>query len=378
MKRTQTIAQRASAVAGLTLLLSGNPFSSQASAAELQDPAPSPATPARSTPEWLAVQVALDRAGFSPGEIDGRSGPNTRTALEAFRRSRQLPAGEALDDALLAALGPVVEKPLVTYVITAEDTAGPFVERLPADMMEKASLESLGYTSVLELLGERFHVSPTLLEARNPGRAFAAGETILVPDVEPFSLPEGSGKRLSVRGGPKTESASARAGLAADQGHDVSGASHEAGVPAGRTSSTGSPERGLTVIVTKGTSALTVQDARGAVRFHAPVTIGSTRDPLPLGRWSVTGVFLNPVFHYNPDLFWDADPAHAKARIAPGPNNPVGPIWIDLTKEHYGFHGTPEPSTIGHTQSHGCIRLTNWDAARLAALVDEGTEVVFQ
>jgi lipoprotein-anchoring transpeptidase ErfK/SrfK len=106
--------------------------------------------------------------------------------------------------------------------------------------------------------------------------------------------------------------------------------------------------------------------------------VGSIRDPLPVGRWKVLGVYENPVFHYNPALFWDADPDHAKARIAPGPNNPVGPFWIDISKEHYGLHGTPDPWRVGHTQSHGCIRLTNWDVSRLAALVDAGTEVIFQ
>ena len=109
--------------------------------------------------------------------------------------------------------------------------------------------------------------------------------------------------------------------------------------------------------------------------FHAPVTSGSEHDPLPIGTWKVTSVEQMPAFNYNPDLFWDADPKHAKARIPPGPNNPVGTVWIDLSKEHYGIHGTPEPSKIGHTQSHGCVRLTNWDAQRLARWARPGTTV---
>ena len=92
----------------------------------------------------------------------------------------------------------------------------------------------------------------------------------------------------------------------------------------------------------------------------------------------MNGVSLNPPFRYNPDLFWDADPTHSKAVIPPGPNNPVGLVWIDISKEHYGLHGTPEPSTIGRTESHGCVRLTNWDALRLASLVKPGTPVVFR
>ena len=118
--------------------------------------------------------------------------------------------------------------------------------------------------------------------------------------------------------------------------------------------------------------------ADGTVVFHAPVSMGSDKDPLPKGEWKVNGTAVLPKFHYNPDLFWDADPSHAKATIAPGPNNPVGVVWIDLNKEHLGFHGTPEPARIGRSQSHGCLRLTNWDAMRLAALVGPGTKVVLQ
>ena len=129
--------------------------------------------------------------------------------------------------------------------------------------------------------------------------------------------------------------------------------------------------------VAKGASALTVADASGRVVFYAPVTTGSEHDPLPIGEWKVNGVQMNPTFRYNPDLFWDAEPAHTKATIPAGPNNPVGVVWIDISKEHYGLHGTPEPATIGRTQSHGCVRLTNWDALKLAALVKPGTRVVF-
>jgi lipoprotein-anchoring transpeptidase ErfK/SrfK len=133
----------------------------------------------------------------------------------------------------------------------------------------------------------------------------------------------------------------------------------------------------VVVTVSKSQSTLTVTDESGAVRLFAPVTTGSEQDPLPIGEWEVKGVQYNPTFHYNPDLFWDADPSHAKAKIPPGPNNPVGLVWIDLSKEHYGIHGTPEPSTVGRAQSHGCVRLTNWDALRLAGMVKPGTRVVF-
>jgi len=114
------------------------------------------------------------------------------------------------------------------------------------------------------------------------------------------------------------------------------------------------------------------------VVFFAPVTTGSEHDPLPPGRWTVTGVDWHPVFHYNPDLFWDAKRGDNKATIKSGPNNPVGVVWINLSLEHYGVHGTPEPANIGKTESHGCVRMTNWDAVRVASLVKRGTPVIFQ
>jgi lipoprotein-anchoring transpeptidase ErfK/SrfK len=134
----------------------------------------------------------------------------------------------------------------------------------------------------------------------------------------------------------------------------------------------------IVVTVSKGASALTVTNARGQIVFYAPVTTGSTHDPLTIGKWKVNGLRLNPTFHYNPRSFWNADPRGAKATISAGPNNPVGLVWIDISKKHYGLHGTPEPSTIGRTQSHGCVRLTNWDALRLASIVKPGTRVLFE
>jgi len=130
------------------------------------------------------------------------------------------------------------------------------------------------------------------------------------------------------------------------------------------------------VTVSKSNSALIVE--RGDdVLFFAPVSAGSKRDPLPIGRWKIRTISRNPSFNYNPDLFWDSDPEHSKAKIPAGPNNPVGVVWIDLSKEHYGLHGTPEPKMVGRTLSHGCVRLTNWDALTLAALVGAGTDVFF-
>jgi lipoprotein-anchoring transpeptidase ErfK/SrfK len=287
----------------------------------------------------LALQVALDRAGFSPGEIDGRMGTFTSRALDAFRQAKGIHASSPMVDPDTAkALGRPYEQPLVEYSITEADTKGPFAERIPHDMMEQSTLPALAYTSALEELAERFHLSPQLLTALNPGVPLEAGKTIRVPAVEPLQLPSKPGERHGTNG----------------------------------------HQPGATIELTKESAAIVVRDPQGGVLMYAPVTVGSEQDPLPTGEWKVTGVFDLPVFNYNPDLFWDADPSHAKAKIASGPNNPVGLVWIQINKEHFGLHGTPEPSRIGRSESHGCVRLTNWDAVRLAGLVEEGTPVTLR
>jgi lipoprotein-anchoring transpeptidase ErfK/SrfK len=279
----------------------------------------------------LTLQAALDRSGFSPGEIDGRPGPVTKRALAAFQQEHGLaPTGE-IDDKSWAALGVKPgesAKTVARYSISTEDAKGPFTSEIPEDMEAKAELSALGYTGVVEALAERFHASPALLEALNPDAEFAAGEAITVPQVE----------------------TAPRVGAV----------------------------RNVTVSVSKSAEALTVRDPDNGILMFAPVTVGSEHDPLPLGQWKVKGVQRNPVFSYNPDLFWDADPSHSKAKIPAGPNNPVGVVWIDLDKPHYGIHGTPDPGKIGHRESHGCVRLTNWDALKLAALVKPGTAVIFE
>jgi lipoprotein-anchoring transpeptidase ErfK/SrfK len=292
-----------------------------------------PATPqASSNTDDFALQVALDRAGFSSGVIDGRVGTNTKRAMEAYRTQ----TGRDPEP---------IDEPLVQYRITPNDVAGPFVDRIPADLMEQSTLPSLSYTSVAEALAERFHTTPEVLKRLNANASFAADETILVPNVEPLLMP------------------SATAGTSGRQNGTPRAVAMEANENIVR--------------VSKSSSSLSVTGADGKIVMFAPVTTGSENDPLPLGEWKVNSVNYNPPFRYNPDLFWDADPAHTKATIPPGPNGPVGLVWIDLSKEHYGIHGSPEPSRIGKTQSHGCVRLTNWDALKLASLVRPGTRVLF-
>jgi lipoprotein-anchoring transpeptidase ErfK/SrfK len=273
----------------------------------------------------VRAQILLDRAHFSPGEIDGRWGDNLRVAIVGYQAARMLNPSGVVDDDTWKSLDADTAPAVAPYTVTPDDVAGPFV-KIPHEMMAQAKLKGLGYQSVQEKLAERFHVNPTLLARLNPGKNLSkAGQEIIVPNVVREYI------------------------VAADK-----------------------------VVVSKKNRTVSAYAADGMLLAQYPATMGSEHDPLPIGDWKISEVDHYPWFHYNPALFWDAKAKDAKAKIAPGPNNPVGVVWIGLSKEHYGIHGSPEPSRIGHTESHGCIRLTNWDAEELSKMVKAGTPAVLQ
>ena len=311
-----------------------------------------------SGPAVLRAQVMLDRVGFAPGVIDGSFGMLMEKAIRAYQQAKNLPVNGRLDAATWAALPREKNPPLVRLAISAEDAAGPFTASIPADMGEKAKLPALNYTSVEEALAEKFHTTPAFLKQLNPGVDFRKpGTAILVPNVRGVAS-------LAAGATPSMGNAAANPTSWEEMVHELS---VQPGLP-----------KAARVIVDKSDTSVRAIDAQGRTIAFFPATIGSEKDPLPIGKWTIKGTAKLPPFHYNPDLFWDADAGDTKAKLPSGPNNPVGIAWMDLSKPHYGIHGTPEPSTISRTESHGCIRLSNWDVARLASMVAPGTPAILQ
>ncbi|WP_337267016.1 L,D-transpeptidase family protein [Oryzifoliimicrobium ureilyticus] len=279
----------------------------------------------KSKMEIVALQVFLDREGASPGAIDGHMGANVTKAIGAYQQI----SGQTLDpnnsEDILTRLGMSGGLPIINYTITPSDAAGPYVAEIPEDYSQKASMTSLGYTSVTEMLAERFHMDEGFLKEINPGVDFTVPGTI----VKVVNL----GQRRS---------------------GDVA-----------------------RILADKGKKQIFAYDNGGNLVAAYPASIGSADTPSPSGTVTVERVAFNPGYTYNPKINFKQGANDKVLNIPPGPNGPVGTVWIALSKPTYGIHGTPEPSKIGKTQSHGCVRLTNWDATALAKMVKPGTVVEF-
>jgi len=295
-------------------------------ASEIEDSTKTEAVgPGATGPRVVRAQILLDRARFSPGEIDGVYGDDFAAAVKGYQVNHGLTPTGTIDAGMWRLLDSDAGALLSTYTITPADEKGPF-QPAPADIQEKAKMKWLGFETPEEELGERFHSSPNLLAELNPGKKLnTAGEQITVPSVRRAA------GRLALR-----------------------------------------------VVVSKSKRTVIVYGAGDKVLAQFPATIGGEHDPLPVGAWTITSVLRYPWFNYDPDHFWNADPKKAKAILPPGPNNPAGVAWIGLSKEHYGIHGTPDPGHIRHGESAGCIRLTNWDVADLSHMVRRGTPIVLE
>ena len=307
-------------------------------------PVPARTENAKPNEDILKAEVLLDRAGFSPGVIDARDGDNFDNALHVFQQTNGLTVG-TLDQQTMERLAQLSDTPvLAQYTIQPEDVNGPFAPKIPQDFTKMARLPSLAYHSPRQLLAEKFHMSEGLLQSLNPKANFSqAGTVITVGNVAP--MPED----------PK---------LAARKG-EGSGSGTEQRMTVSR------------VVVDKPHHAVLVYGADNRLLAFYPASIGSAEKPAPSGRFVVRSVDYDPTYTYNPAYAFRGQHAQRKITVMPGPNNPVGLVWIGLSAKGYGIHGTPDPDAVGKTQSHGCVRLTNWDALSLGKLVRRGTPVDF-
>ena len=293
------------------------------------------------------AQVLLDRAGFSPGAIDGEEGMVFKDALRGFQKARGLEETGELDQATRAALLQGRAPSTVMLKVDASDANGPFFQ-IPKEPEDQAKMERLGYRNLLEKLAEKFHTTPeTIVALNDPRTVLRAGTVLRLPNVLPASRSYSDVK-------PDVAQVLSDLNINPDQ------------------------PKADRVVVDKSEKLVRAFDKQGRLIAQFPATLGSDKDPLPLGDWKVTTIAYNPPFKYQPKLFWDVEDDEKEQMLPPGPNGPVGVVWIDLSREHIGIHGTNAPETIKRAESHGCVRLTNWDAARLTRMIGNGMEVVFQ
>jgi lipoprotein-anchoring transpeptidase ErfK/SrfK len=297
----------------------------------------------------LHAQVILDKLGFGPGVLNGEVNAATRAALRGFQARQGIAVTGQLDQPTLRAMHSYrAWRPTKTIALTPGMLAGPYRHPLPEDYGDMAEMDRVPYRSPMEKLAEMFHTTPEVLMALNSrDTPLAVGQNVVFPNALPTS------REYDI------DDAAARRTLAY---LNVGARQPQA-------------DR---VVVDESEGVLKVMDAQDRVVAQFSATLGSAQFPLPIGEWTINSVSFNPDWRFDPDLIAGTRPDAEVAIVPPGPNNPVGLIWIGLSKEHYGIHGTPEPAKIGQTESNGCIRLTNWDAARLALMVKPGTRAVFQ
>tara|TARA_R110000751_G_scaffold2018_14_gene9862 strand:+ start:83689 stop:84921 length:1233 start_codon:yes stop_codon:yes gene_type:complete len=331
----------------------------------------------------MQAQVVLDRVGFGPGVIDGKMGMSTENALRGFQEANDLTVTGKLDEATKGALSEWDRIPATRVVTIPAAWGETSYTDMPEDVAEKAKLERLGYTSLDERLAERFHTTVEVLEQLNPGgkpAGVSGTESTTSASATPTASPT---PQASGTGSPSAATTSL---FAAGQQIRVPNIGADRIAPRSVEDSdwqrtlaslgVGSEQPSVDrIVVSKAGKTLKAYQGDKLIALFT-VSSGSSEFPLPLGEWDIVGEAYNPPYSYDPEVLGNGD--GETYTLAPGPNSPVGIVWIDLSKEHYGIHGTPDPETIGRAQSSGCVRLTNWDAARLAGMVSQSTQVLFE
>lgn len=336
----------------------------------------------------MQAQVMLDRAGFMPGVVDGKMGMSTVNALNGFQEANGLTVTGKLDDPTKAALAKLNQVPATRVVTIPADWGSATYYRTPEEPADKAKMPALGYESLDERLAERFHTTVETLKMLNPGGRPAGapastGTATPTPSGTPMPspTPTASGTGFTPQAGPPSTFKPGQQIRVPNVGADriepgkVENSNWQQTL-ASLGVGTVQPKADR-IVVSKSGNTLKTYDASGKLTAIFTVSSGSSEFPLPLGNWEIRGKAYNPDYQYDPKLIVGADKTDEKQKYPPGPNGPVGVVWIDLSKEHYGIHGTPDPATIGRAQSSGCVRLTNWDAARLAQMVSGSTKVEF-